>query len=105
MLPHGWPAFISTILRILSNGKTYMYDELLSAIAVEHELTRDQLNLTLVNGYNVFATRVDHALGRLVTKKAILKLGPLRGPVGYQITEYGLGILRQRGKEVRIKDL
>jgi hypothetical protein len=33
------------------------------------------------------------------------KLKGAHADVRYQITEYGLGILRQRGKEMRIKDL
>jgi hypothetical protein len=40
----------------------------------------------------------------MVTKKAILKLGPQRGPIAYQISEHGLEVLTLKSKEVKIRD-
>jgi restriction endonuclease Mrr len=104
MFPYAWPAFLRTIASILSDGKTHTYVGLLTRAAQAHALTPDERKLTMANGQNVFVSRVDFALARLVTEKGIIKLVPKDGPVAYHITEHGLDVVRRKGKEVKIQD-
>ncbi len=104
MFPYPWPAFVPTVAAILSDGKPHTREELLTRVARAHALTQDHLSQTMINGQNVFASRVDFPLGRLVTKKAVAKLSQNHGSNSYQLTEHGLDVLRRKGKQVKISD-
>jgi hypothetical protein len=104
MFPYAWPAFLSTIASILSDGKTHAYVGLLEQVARTYALTPEERKLTMANRTNVFLSRVDFALARLVTKKGVVKLVPKDGLVAYQITEHGLDVVRRKGREVKIHD-
>lgn len=100
--PYKFPVYLSSVLRVIGDGRDHDKEEIRSHILAEFPLSPEQLRLRPSrSSVPVFVNKVAFAFNRLVFHKAILEVIPGK----YRITDHELDVLKRCPKDARERDL
>jgi restriction endonuclease Mrr len=100
--PHSYPEYLSSVLKVFSDGEEHSIGSIRERILAEFPLTSEQMALKRT-GYHttVFVNKVPFAFNRLVFHKAIVRVEP----DAYRITDHGHDVLKDHPADARERDL